>query len=506
MSESRREFLKFVLTGSVAAGCPIDLSASPSSLPSVPQVEGDHFEICHEIRDKHVFARPAVSKRHDIVIVGGGVSGMSAAYFLRNHDFLLLEKEPHWGGNAYLETYGGQAFATGSAFDVKGSASDQLSRELGLNPLAIDNHDPTIVRNKWVPDTWRDGIDQLPYPVTVRDAFKKFRKQMLAVDPDKETARLDALALSHFLKDYPPEITQWWDTYGPSNWGAEAANTSAFVAVSDLHDMASSEPDERVTLPGGNGVLAQRLAETLSAKFSDQMLSGATIVAVEPQRAGVHVTYFHGGQLRTVAATFVIMATPKFIAARLVSGLPDAQSAAMTSIHYRPYSVINAIFDRPVYRKGYDTWCPGNAFTDFVVAEWVLLKQGGDSPKNNIITFYTPIAEDDRAQLLTDEGCLTIARRVLGDFRRLLPELSAPPVEVHFYRRGHPMFVSSPGTFTRAIPAASHPFGRIYFANTDSVGPVSDIAAAVEAAHRTADQIEKRMAGFRSTGLPCLPA
>lgn len=418
---------------------------------------------------------------------------MSAAYFLQHHNFLLIEKEPHWGGNAYLETYDDQAFATGSAFDFKSSASDQLARDLGLNPLAIESPDPTIIKQKWVPNTWRGGIDELPYSRAVRDQFRKFQKEMLALDARRNAAHLDSLPLSDFLKNYPPEVTAWWDAYGPSNWGANAANTSALVAIGDLKEMSSNEPDGRVTLPGGNGALAEKLAETLHAKFPDQMISGATIIAVEPQKTEVHVTYLQGSRLKTVAAKFVVMATSKFITARLVSGLPDAQAKAMMSFRYRPYAVINAIFDRPLYRKAYDTWCPGNAFTDFVVAEWVTLKQPSGPPKNNILTFYTPIAEDDRAQLLTDEGCLAIANNVLRDFHRLGPEFAVAPIEVHFYRRGHPMFASTPGTFTRTIPVANHPFGRIFFGNTDSIGPVSDIAAAVEAARRASEQIEKRM-------------
>ena len=84
------------------------------------------------------------------------------------------------------------------------------------------------------------------------------------------------------------------------------------------------------------------------------------------------------------------MATPKFITARIVAGLSDAQLDAMSSYHYCPYPVINMIFDKPIYNRGYDTWCPGNSFTDFVVADWVVQKQPGYQ-KNNILTFYTPL-------------------------------------------------------------------------------------------------------------------
>src|ERR1700692_4935409 len=105
MTETRRDFLKFVVGGSVAAGCPVNLSLLHGESAPQPQLDGDHFAICHEVRDDQRFDKPPVSSRHDVVIVGGGVSGLSAAYFLRDRDFLLLEKEPHWGGNADPQGY-----------------------------------------------------------------------------------------------------------------------------------------------------------------------------------------------------------------------------------------------------------------------------------------------------------------------------------------------------------------------------------------------------------------
>jgi monoamine oxidase len=493
MTETRRDFLKFVVAGSVAAGCPVNLSLLAAEGGAKAQVDGDHFAICHEVRDGQQFDKPPVSSHHDVVIVGGGVSGLSAAYFLRGRDFLLLEKEPHWGGNAYLEEYQGQAFATGSAFDEQGSASEQLAREIGLVELPIDCPDPTIVAGKWVADTWRSGLDQLPYSDSVRDSFKKFRAEMKALDPDKNVQQLDSVPLSHYLKGYAPEIKQWWDAYGPSNWGAKSEDTSAYVAAGDLQDMIADE-DVRRTLPGGNGALARQLTTTLQPKYGAQMIADATIVSVDPQKTGVNVTYAQAGQLRTVFAKYVIMATPKFFTARLIAALPDAQHEAMMSFRYCPYPVINMIFEKPIYNRAYDTWCPGNAFTDFIVADWVLQKQPGYAQKNNILTFYTPISELHRDRLLTVDGCQRIAERVLQDFQKLQPEFSAAePIEVHMYRRGHPMYLPTPGIFTKVIPVANQPFGRIAFANTDSVGPVSDISGAVEAAHRAVEWTEKQM-------------
>src|SRR5262249_57922995 len=93
MSQSRRDFIKFVVVGSVAAGCPIDksLAFSPDA-KTPPLVHGDHFAVCHEIRDGREFDRPDATKKADIVIIGAGSAGLSAAYFLRGKDWLLLAK------------------------------------------------------------------------------------------------------------------------------------------------------------------------------------------------------------------------------------------------------------------------------------------------------------------------------------------------------------------------------------------------------------------------------
>ena len=500
MSPNRREFLKFIVAGSVAAGCPIDLSFLAAAPEPNSDVDGEHYEVCHQVRDGKVFARPLVSKRHDVVIVGGGVSGLAAAYFLQAYDFLLLEKESHWGGNAYQEEYQGQAYATGAAFDFEGSESDQLAREIGLKLLPVDNPDPTIVQGKWVPDAWRTGLDQLPYSLSVRESFKKFRNAALKLNLKSQPKQFDNEPLTKYLAGYAPEIKQWWDAYGPSNWGAAAANSSALVALQELQDIAREDgKDDRLTLPGGNGAITKRLTEVLQAKHKERMLGDATVIAVEQQKSEVHVTFVQQGQLKTVAARAVIMASPKFITARLVAGLPDAQLEAMNSLRYAPYPVVNMIFDKPVYNRGYDTWCPGNSFTDITVADWTVRNQPGYRQKNNILTFYTPLAESQRKTLMTVESCRRLASKVLRDFQNLLPEFKVEPVEVHLYRRGHPMYMSTPGVYTKIIPAARAPMERIFFANTDSEGPESLTAGAVAAAHRGAEWAGRVLAG-RSAG------
>ena len=156
MTPNRRDFIKFVVAGSVAGvagGCPIDLSLleAETSDPKSPVVEGEDNRICHQVRDGKIFSRHPVSGKHDVVIVGGGVSGLAAAYRLRDLDFLLLEKEPHWGGNAYLMEYQGMPYATGSAFLGKSEIAYDFAREIGLEPLPINDSDSTILKGRMDP-------------------------------------------------------------------------------------------------------------------------------------------------------------------------------------------------------------------------------------------------------------------------------------------------------------------------------------------------------------------
>ena len=496
MSQSRRDFIKFVVAGSVSAGCPIDstlLAVSPESVRS-PLIDSEHFEVCHQIRDGHRFEGPTAEQKAAVVIIGGGVAGLSAAYFLRGQDFLLLEKEDHFGGNAYQEEFEGQPFATGSAFADKGDYGDQLAGEIGLKLLPVHNPDPTIVNKTFVPDTWKAGINELPYPKEVRESFQKFKEDMVKINVRERLAELDSEPFTKYTAAYAPEVQQWWDGYGPSNWGATAQDTSAFIGIGSMQYIASGN-EQRVILPGGLGCITHRLVEVLQPRYKERLLGNATVVSIVPEKDEVRVTYYHEGKLTAVAAKAVICCAPKLIASRLISNLPAEQKTAMQHTRYAPYPVVNLIFDKPVYNRGYDTWCPGNTFTDFIVADWTVRNTPGYHQKHNVLTFYTPLRENQRFTLLDENNCKALAARVLADFQKLMPEFNVNPIEVRFYRRGHPMFMAVPGQFTKNRIAAAQPLDRIFFGNADSGGPESLTSESVRLSKAAAEWSAQVLAG-----------
>jgi len=221
MKPTRRDFIKFVVAGAVTSWCPFNLELLAQSAEKRAIVDSEEHTICHQVRDLIAFDLPRVSAAHDLIIVGGGMSGLTAAYLSPNLDWLLLEKEPDFGGNAYMMDFRGAAYGTGSAF-VESPVAAEMAIQLGLKPLPIDNWDGSLIQGEYVPDTWGDGLDLLPYAPRVRENFNKFRQAMLGIDVEKRSRELDNTPFSKFLEGYAPEVKEWFDAYGPSN-GARSA-------------------------------------------------------------------------------------------------------------------------------------------------------------------------------------------------------------------------------------------------------------------------------------------
>jgi hypothetical protein len=68
------------------------------------------------------------------------------------------------------------------------------------------------------------------------------------------------------------------------------------------------------------------------------------------------------------------------------------------------------------------------------------------------------------------------------------------------------MFMATPGNYTQVIPAARHPMERIFFANTDSVGPVSLTSASISVAREGVEWAKKVMAGKTAKAPSSQPA
>ena len=224
MNLDRRSFIRFVVSGSMVGGAILRAETKPEK----SSVTGEAFDVCHRLRDGGDFPPTSMRSTHEVVIVGGGISGLTAAYMLPDRDVLILEKEPAWGGNAQHAEYDGQPYAIGAAFIGLTDAAGRFAKELGLQPQPIDNWDGTIANGRFVPDTWGKGLESLPYPRSVRQRFAALRRDVLARYP-KDDDLLDDVPFSRVLEPYGPQVLEWWGYFLPVQLGFAQQSDSRVV-------------------------------------------------------------------------------------------------------------------------------------------------------------------------------------------------------------------------------------------------------------------------------------
>ncbi|MDH4109955.1 MAG: NAD(P)/FAD-dependent oxidoreductase [Gammaproteobacteria bacterium] len=283
-----------------------DYAASHGNTPELVRV-------AHEIRAGRFDdpLRDAIDSGefYDLVVVGGGFSGLSAAHhFRRLHPAgraLILDNHPIFGGEAKRNEFDVDGVRlTGpqgsNDFRVQRKTGDpddyftalDMPREYAFAEptgtaagmrIPLDNydymhwqHDTFDVAHffrgaatPWVKDVWRNGLDATPWSPLVRDAFRRLR----SIDtPEEEWSNetLDGMTLKAFYTDVlglPPETSNYYDPIMASIAGLGCDVLSAYwgryfeFPGFVRPDTLGGEP--LTSFPGGNAAIARYFVRKL---------------------------------------------------------------------------------------------------------------------------------------------------------------------------------------------------------------------------------------------------
>ena len=170
---TRRDFLNGVAIGTggaiasgllpqfmtaALAGGPAPQDAAGYYPPKLTGLRGNHqgsFEGAHRLRDGDFWSQAGkitdTNETYDLVVVGGGISGLAAAYFYRakhaDARILILDNHDDFGGHAKrneFELGGRLALLNGGTMDIDSprpysAIADGLLKALGVDPVALTN-------------------------------------------------------------------------------------------------------------------------------------------------------------------------------------------------------------------------------------------------------------------------------------------------------------------------------------------------------------------------------
>lgn len=459
--------------------------------------------------------RTAQHKR--VVIVGGGIAGLSAAWWLKRNgfnDFVLLELEKHVGGNSSSGKNQYSSYPWGAHYVPLANAESEyvrlLFKELGIiqsvNPAGEAVYDELYLCHDPQERLLKDGVFQeglIPHRGLQPDEkaemarfFKtmaKFRQSVgkdgkpafaIPLDlssADAEFVALDKQSMGSWLaaNEFHTKPLMWYVNYCcRDDYGSSVDNVSAWAGIHYFAGRrgtaANAEPNSVVTWPEGNGFLVEKLRSGLG----DHVVTGNAVTRITQDGGNdVRISYLNTESKETASllCDYAIFAAPRFVAKHIIGDPQSPDPIDYAAIAYAPWMVANITVGKIPGAKGYGlAWDNVSYYSNslgYVVSthQNIATRQGA-----TVLTYYYPMAADKpdvARKKLFGADAEAWKRAIVEDLERMHPGISDEMLSIDLWPWGHGMICPSVGYIwgpTRKKMKESD--GRIFFAHSDMSG------------------------------------
>lgn len=510
---SRRDFLRKSFAAASSGLLLQSLSSCQFTTHSIKgQIVGANASMGHRLRTPSL-SNPAITSRHDVVIIGGGIAGLSAARQLQKKsvDFVLLELDEHAGGNSISGENPVSRYPWGAHYLPLPNLSNkpllEFLQEVNVithfkNELPVFNElylcfDPK--ERLYINEHWQEGLiphngvpakdqDEITRFLAMMDDFrnKVGRDQRFAFTiPVAESSsdfafrKLDLISMETWLleNNFRSSYLRWYVNYCcRDDFGAAATNTSAWAGI---HYFASRKgkgyqvaSDTVLTWPQGNGWLVDQLKQPVKEKIQ----TGCLVTSVELNNQQVKISYFNQSknEYESILANQVVMATPQFVNQYLIK---SARTLTTADFHYAPWMVANLTVTGNLNEKRGEALAWDNVIYQgdslgYVHANHQQLHQ---SLEKQVLTYYRPLVElpyrDTRKkyQAYTWQNWVD---SIVTDLKRPHPLIENSIEEAQVWIWGHGM-ISPPPHFIfggSRVAAQQSIQNKILFAHSDLSG------------------------------------
>lgn len=535
---TRRDLLRLVpgVAAGLTLGCPRPpgrLQISTSGIGG--SIVGASHEVGHRIRRppqsaprRGVGAQPIEDV--PVVIVGGGMAGLSAGWKLRRsgfEDFVILELEGQPGGNSRWGENGVSAYPWGAHYlpvpTPESTAVREVVEEMGLvvgvgedgAPVYDSRHLCHFPQERvFVAGEWRGGLSpaelqagpeesadiaafeaQVERYRRLRDSGGRlaFALPMALSSSERELSELDGISMRHYLDraGWVSATLRWYVDYCcRDDYGATLESTSAWAG---WHYFASRpQAVEYLTWPEGNGRIVRHLVEAVSAKLRCDSLVLSVERLAEPDADGwaaqIEVLATRDDTVKRLRAKRVIYALPRFTAPYVLRGY---ELDGIEEFTYSPWMVANLTVERLPDGAAWDNVIYHSPSLGYIVATHQDLTT---APGASVLTYYLPMTSPDpkaaRRELLGRSWDDWVAL-ILQDLQVVHPDIVERVSQVDVMLWGHAMIRPVPGFITgEARRRSLEPWGPVRFAHSD----MSGLSLFEEAQYRGVRAAEELMA------------
>lgn len=534
---SRRSFLLkagLVTTGIFLGGCIRKLNPNSAYKNIKGSIKGPNAKAGHILRDKLPLPVPTATHEVKTLIIGSGISGLSAARWLKkqgHHDFELLELEDHVGGNSHSGKNDVSAYPLGAHYITIVNNEDTLItgflQDCGVitgfeNNLPVYNEyylcfDPEerlLINGQWqegiVPDFGLNAGDkaQVKKFFVLVDEFRKAKgydgKYAFDIPIDNSSAdnkyrALDSITFKEYL--HQQKLTSvyllWYLNYCcKDDYGQKIDKVSAWAGIhyfaSRRGKAANAESNAVLTWPEGNGWLTQKLA----AEVGDHVRKGNMCYSISHNEQGKVVAGVYNiakGITSTIIADNVIMATPQFVNQRLFK---DAITRPVdyAGLNYSPWFIANITVNRLPQAKGaglcWDNVAYDTPSVGYVNAGQQTVKL---TDEKRVLTWYLPLCDHEprvarlAAYTRTYEQWMDM---MIPELEYMHPGITEDIEQVECWVWGHGMIYPAINyIWGQNRKAAQQPVNNnLFFAHTDLSG-VSIFEEAFHQGIRAAKQV-----------------
>jgi protoporphyrinogen/coproporphyrinogen III oxidase len=378
------------------------------------------------------------AERREVVVVGGGVAGLAAAWGLRDRDVTVLEASDRLGGRMRSERRGDVWLNFGAhVFAGPDSAIGRLIDEAGARAIPIPGQLAALaMRGRILTGAVEAYPLRLPIGLgprvalarsglRLRTAVRRYAKvaaPRAGEDPaDRQRRMLEFMpdrSFTEFIGRLPDDVAGIYRATLNRSSG-EPEELAAGYGVGYFHLVWDRSGGLSRGIVGGPGALI----ESLAAGLPEPVRTACEARRVVRDGDGVRVEYDHRGESRAITARAAVVAVPAPVARAVIDGLPDATAAALEGVRYGPYAV-GAVLTEDAglmpWDKVYALATPGRSFNmAFSIGSVAAAAAGLGHPRPGSLMVY---AGADRGRRMLELDDQRIADRFADDLVAVYPE------------------------------------------------------------------------------------